>query len=149
MDEKLRVLDSDSRVRDFVRRRRKGSASRVLKGLGKAEVVLVKALVAAGQGHVIGEGEVDVGGRDGGSGLRRAVYALGDMVEGWSLDGSGGREEVRMGEMRMLLKTLREIEEFYDCIGGILGYAFYLFLGFELMVAISYSFFLENSALRW
>ncbi|XP_020262339.1 mitogen-activated protein kinase 9-like [Asparagus officinalis] len=51
------------------------------------------------------------------------MRVLGDMVEGWSLDGEQARRESGGDEeMRNLLKTLGEVEQFYDCIGGIIGF---------------------------
>lgn len=99
------------------------------------EVYLLKCLVAAGQGHVLGS-ELDWGGGGGGrdrvegSALRSALYTLADLVEKWSLhghasgivdDGVGGLGIGEMELLRKLLKILGEIEQFYDCIGGIIG----------------------------
>lgn len=124
MKEKLEVLNSDRRVRDFFGSR-KGWVSRVLSGLEKSDVFLIKCLVAAGQAHVLGA-DSDVGGlRAEGNGLKSALYVLGDMVESWSLNGNGNRTFTVSGrseEMRELLKTLGEVDRFYDCIGGIIGY---------------------------
>lgn len=116
MEEKDRVLNSDSRVRDFFRERK----GRGFDSLGLWEAFLIKCLVAAGQEHVLAEAEVE---KVSASGLKRALHVLGDMVEKWSLNGNGvangggGERE----ELEKLLKTLGEMEKFYDCIGGILG----------------------------
>ncbi|XP_020114095.1 UTP--glucose-1-phosphate uridylyltransferase 3, chloroplastic [Ananas comosus] len=132
LDEKLRVLDADSRVGDFFGNGNGG----VLGELEALEVYLLKCLVAAGQGHVLGS-ELDWGGGGGGgdrvegSALRSALYTLADLVEKWSLhghasgivdDGVGGLGVGEMELLRKLLKILGEIEQFYDCIGGIIGY---------------------------
>ncbi|XP_073009831.1 UTP--glucose-1-phosphate uridylyltransferase 3, chloroplastic [Typha latifolia] len=135
VEEKLRVLDSDSRVRDFLGNGKGG----VLAQLEPSEVFLIKCLVAAGQEHVLGS-EVDWGGGGAGEGrkedggaLKSALYALADMIENWSFEGHGvgvavgddGVGGMGIGELEMLrklLKVLGEIEQFYDCIGGIIGY---------------------------
>lgn len=114
------ILDSEARVRDFLRSR-KGWVSRVLGKLERSEAVLIKCLIAAGQEHVLGAA-AEHGGLNEGSVLKRAMQVLGDMVEGWSLDGERARRESGGDEeMRNLLKTLGEVEQFYDCIGGIIG----------------------------
>lgn len=62
--------------------------------------------------------------------LKSALYALVEMIDKWDESGNGedfgskigprlGDEEI--GALRSLLKNLREIEQFYDCIGGIIG----------------------------
>lgn len=136
MSEKLRVLDADSRVRDFFAARR-GGISEVLDFLETAEVFLLKCMVAAGQGHVLGS-ELDSGGGSGGgsvghlvegSALKSAFIALAGVIEKWNLD-SEWVDGDRIGDvgvgviepLKKLLKTLSEIEQFYDCIGGIIGY---------------------------
>lgn len=95
-------------------------------------MLLLKCLIAAGQEHVLGAdlewaSEMQ---QAAGSTLRRAFYALADMVEKWSLDdtelvGNGLIEgeigDVEFNQLKKLLKTLAEIEQFYDCIGGIIG----------------------------
>ncbi|MQL69230.1 hypothetical protein Taro_001480 [Colocasia esculenta] len=124
--EKLRVLDADPRVSGFFGVRRKWIC-KVLPRIGLSEVFLLKCVVAAGQGHVLvsemeGDGwEV----RTEGSALKSAFYVLAEMVENWGSDGNGiGGANDRVGIVALngLLKTLGEIEQFYDCIGGIVGY---------------------------
>ncbi|CAD5164393.1 UTP--glucose-1-phosphate uridylyltransferase 3, chloroplastic [Musa acuminata AAA Group] len=127
--ERLNVLDADSRVRNFFG----PSAHPVLDRLEASEVFLLKCLVAGGQEHVLGA-EMDWGGQlhqAERSALRTAFYALADMIEKWSLDGNeiGGNErskrdigDIEIDQLKMLLHTLEEVEEFYDCIGGIIGY---------------------------
>ncbi|RAL52331.1 hypothetical protein DM860_016180 [Cuscuta australis] len=129
LEDKLRTLDSDSRVRSFFNAgfcRLMGELN-----LDKYELFLLKCVVAAGQEHVLGEfgGEL-VSKR---SSLKTALYALADMIEKWETSGANecdrlpgrvgfglGEEEVKA--FRLLLKSLGEIEQFYDCIGGIIGY---------------------------
>uniref|UniRef100_A0A1D1XVY6 UDP-sugar pyrophospharylase n=1 Tax=Anthurium amnicola TaxID=1678845 RepID=A0A1D1XVY6_9ARAE len=124
--EKLLVLDADPRVNGFFGCRRRG-VSRVLSRLDLSELFLLKCLVAAGQGHVLGS-EMDVDGGDAraeGSALKNAFYVLAEMIESWSSDGNGvggGNNGVGIAALQGLLGTLREIEQFYDCVGGIIGY---------------------------
>lgn len=101
----------------------RAKVSRVFKsvGLSKYDMFLLKCVVAAGQEHVLAEfPEAVAAERDG---LRSALYTLGEMIEG--SEGNGGGE-VLSGEeikaLRGLLKTLGEMEQFYNCIGGIIGY---------------------------
>ncbi|XP_042384775.1 UTP--glucose-1-phosphate uridylyltransferase 3, chloroplastic isoform X1 [Zingiber officinale] len=126
---RLSIIDADSRVRSFFGARR----SSLLDRLEASEVLLLKCLVAAGQEHVLGM-ELEWASemrQAAGSTLRRAFYALADVVEKWSLDdtelgGNGLTEgeigDVEFNQLKKLLKTLAEIEQFYDCIGGIIGY---------------------------
>ncbi|KAJ4970072.1 hypothetical protein NE237_003171 [Protea cynaroides] len=124
--EKLGVLDLDSRVKDFF-------GTKVLtsfNGLELSELFLLKCLVAAGQEHVFGsefdfvENEFDpVKGS-----LKSALYVLVDMIENLDVN-NGGVEETKsrghdrvLAPLKKLLRTLQEIEQFYDCIGGIIGY---------------------------
>lgn len=89
----------------------------------------MKCMVAAGQGHILGDNE-EVVVESSGSSLKKAFCMLGDMVETWSLNGNGGGDHGGVGglgivgkeELRNLLKTLGQMEKFYDCIGGIIGY---------------------------
>ncbi|OEL24788.1 UTP--glucose-1-phosphate uridylyltransferase 3, chloroplastic [Dichanthelium oligosanthes] len=134
LDDKLRALDAEPRVAAFFGE--EPSSSAALVALEPREVVLLKCLVAAGQEHVLGD-ELDWygGGGDhhehhhrngvgGGSALREALYSLAGLVGKWSSEGVVGAEK-GSGEMevlRSLLKFLGDIEEFYDCIGGIIGY---------------------------
>uniref|UniRef100_A0A0D9WHI9 UGP3-like C-terminal hexapeptide repeats domain-containing protein n=1 Tax=Leersia perrieri TaxID=77586 RepID=A0A0D9WHI9_9ORYZ len=133
LGDKLRALDAEPRVIDFFGEGSSGGG--VLGPLEPREVFLLKCLVAAGQEHVLGA-ELDWGGGGqehhhhngggggGGSALRQALYSLADLVGKWSSEGVVEGEE-RRGEMellRRLLKFLGDIDEFYDCIGGIVGY---------------------------
>ncbi|CAL4901230.1 unnamed protein product [Urochloa decumbens] len=133
LGDKLRALDAEPRVAAFFG---EDSSRGVLGALEPCEVLLLKCLVAAGQEHVLGD-ELDWygGGGDhhehhhrngasGGSALREALYSLASLVGNWSSEGVMGGEK-GSGEMEVLqklLKFLGDIEEFYDCIGGIIGY---------------------------
>ncbi|GLT92937.1 hypothetical protein SLE2022_107470 [Rubroshorea leprosula] len=137
LEQKLRVLDSDSRVKHFFNTR---GFARVLTSLnfGLEESFLVKCLVAAGQEHVLENGFVFVDEKENvlRSSMKSALYSLVEMIEGWDMSngGNGGSEGFRkgqdgivlvdeeIGDLKRLLKTLGEIEQFYDCIGGIIGY---------------------------
>jgi UTP---glucose-1-phosphate uridylyltransferase len=122
LKEKARVLDSDSKVKEFF-----GDGNgRTMSKLEAFEVFLLKCLVVAGQEHVLGF-EFDWGRKiEAGSELRKAFYALGNMIENWSSHNGGGThtEDIDTADMKMLkwlLKLLGEMEQFYDCIGGIIG----------------------------
>lgn len=114
----------------------KNGVSRVLESLDldEFELFLLKCVVAAGQEHVLGsgsnsvdsEGEFDFSAR---SSLKSALYALADIIENWDASEGFGKKgfEVRFGDeemkaLRSLLKNLEEIEQFYNCIGGIIGF---------------------------
>jgi hypothetical protein len=139
--EKHAVVDGDARVKRFFDSIKKGGFSRVLLAslnLDSYELFLVKCLVAAGQEHVLGfgfefeplESELE----SARSSLKSAFYALVEMIEKLDVDGGGGNGSGRLGkksgfgledeeirEFKKLLKTLGEIEQFYNCIGGIIG----------------------------
>lgn len=131
--EKLRALDSEPRVAAFFGEE---SSRGVLGVLEPREVLLLKCLVAAGQEHVLGH-ELDWYGGDGGhhehhhrngvsggSALRDALYSLAGLVGKWTSEGVVAAKERReeMEVLPRLLKFLDNVEEFYDCIGGIIGY---------------------------
>ncbi|KAI3809160.1 hypothetical protein L1987_25130 [Smallanthus sonchifolius] len=129
---KIRVVDSDSKVKRFFRSGHyKNGLARVLESLGldEYELFLLKCIVAAGQEHVLVSGydtDSDVNGEfeSARSSLKSALYTLVEMIEKW--DGSDDREihakKIDSVALNSLLKTLRDVEEFYDCIGGIIGY---------------------------
>lgn len=133
LDEKLGVINSDPRVNRFFNHSQ-SEISRALESLRLEdyELYLLKCVVAAGQEHVLGSysGSANHGFEPRGGALRSALYALVEMIEKW--DGSGDQRFGSNGHgriigekidaVRMLLKTLREMEQFYDCIGGIIGY---------------------------
>ncbi|CAN6350728.1 unnamed protein product [Urochloa humidicola] len=134
LGDKLRALDAEPRVAAFFG---EDSSRGVLGTLEPREVLLLKCLVAAGQEHVLGDELNWYGGgggdhhehhhrngASGGSALREALYSLAGLVGKWSSEGAVGGEK-GSGEMELLrglLKFLGDIEEFYDCIGGIIGY---------------------------
>ncbi|XP_017984691.1 PREDICTED: UTP--glucose-1-phosphate uridylyltransferase 3, chloroplastic [Theobroma cacao] len=135
LKQKLKVLNSDSKVKHFLNTR---GFERVLGslGLGLDESFLVKCLVAAGQEHVLemGFGFGEKGGDGVRSSVKTALYALVEMIEKWDVNNGGLREgfvksqngsvleDEDSEDLRKLLKILGEIEEFYGCIGGIIGY---------------------------
>ncbi|KAF8719511.1 hypothetical protein HU200_024236 [Digitaria exilis] len=131
LGDKLRALDAEPRVAAFFG---EDLSRGVLGALEPREVLLLKCLVAAGQEHVLGD-ELDwYGGHhehhhrngvSGGSALREALYGLAGLVGKWSSEevvGGGEKGSEEMEVLRGLLKFLGDIEEFYDCIGGIIGY---------------------------
>ncbi|WCJ19928.1 UDP-glucose pyrophosphorylase 3 [Euphorbia peplus] len=142
LQEKQLVLDTDPRVRGFFKLGNGG-------GIGSwgginlvgRELFLLKCLVAAGQEHVISiVGEFGAGqGERGWSSVKSALYALAEMIERVDGDGDGDRREgngmkksnggggvwlsdEEVEDFGKLLKILEEVERFYDCIGGIIGY---------------------------
>jgi hypothetical protein len=65
------------------------------------------------------------------SSVKNALYALVEMIERFDVNSSGykGRREMgtvldseEIAHFRKFLTFLEEIEQFYDCIGGIIGY---------------------------
>ncbi|XP_027337973.1 UTP--glucose-1-phosphate uridylyltransferase 3, chloroplastic [Abrus precatorius] len=133
LEDKLRVIDADSRVnRFFGPRHRNSRFSRVLASLqlNSDELFLLKCLVAAGQEHVLclgGTESLDSAGTV--SSIKSALYALAEWIENFdSYNGNAGVDlgmtlgdgEIR--DLNKLLETLAEIDRFYDCIGGIIGY---------------------------
>lgn len=125
--EKLRTIDSDSRVKSFFKLWRNDFAGVILSDY---DLYLLKCVVAAGQKHVLGEfgadlenGETEIGR----SSIKSALYALAEMIENWDVNGGSGshglKDEERVA-LKSLLKMLGEVEQFYDCIGGIVGLAF-------------------------
>ncbi|KAL2539947.1 UDP-glucose pyrophosphorylase 3 [Abeliophyllum distichum] len=127
--EKMNAMESDSRVKSFFDYR-SSSFSRVLEGenLNENELYLLKCVVAAGQGHVLGEFRSKLKGAEFNSArnsVKSTLYALAEMIETWDVNDGGKREDLKEEEkraLRSLLKTLGEVEHFYDCFGGIIGY---------------------------
>ncbi|CAN0909794.1 UTP--glucose-1-phosphate uridylyltransferase 3, chloroplastic, partial [Linum grandiflorum] len=129
---KLLVLQGDSRVKRFFECR--GNRVMELLDLDAEDLFLLKCLVAAGQEHVFGlDSEAMVEAGRGKTSLKTALYSLAEMIEKFDLGHSGkrpseyngvvhdvGKKEVE--DLKLLLKNLKEIEKFYDCIGGIIGY---------------------------
>jgi len=137
------VIDADSRVRRFFSENR-GGLSKVFGylGLNSNEMFLVKCVIAAGQEHALcmnyeeafGEEEEEYTVR---SSVKNALYALVEMIERFDVNSSGykGRREMgtvldseEIAHFRKFLTFLEEIEQFYDCIGGIIGYQFLILL---------------------
>ncbi|KAL5568814.1 hypothetical protein UlMin_025389 [Ulmus minor] len=135
VEEKLRVVERNRRVREFFNSSRNGYA-RVLDllNLSSEELFLVKCLVASGQEHVLSLGFdfVDEDFESARSSVKSALYALVGMIERLDVNGGGGDRfgkqiglslnDEDIGDLRKLLKNLGEVEQFYDCIGGIIGY---------------------------
>lgn len=120
------MIDCDSRVKRFFTSRN-NEFSRVVESvnLDKYELFLLKCVVAAGQEHVVASGTDTVEGNfvSGRDSLKSALYTLAEMIENWDAGSFGkkvGHEQI--GALSALLKNLRQVEEFYDCIGGIIGY---------------------------
>ncbi|KAL9230210.1 hypothetical protein vseg_005593 [Gypsophila vaccaria] len=133
LPQKHRVMDADARVRRFEFGRVSESVA-----LDPFEMYLVKCVVAAGQEHVVGcyggsgdddderedEGEFEFGR----SGLKGALYTLVEMIQRWDGVGEGvgptnvGLIDDEIKAFRNLVRVLKDLESFYDCIGGILGY---------------------------
>ncbi|KAL3523999.1 hypothetical protein ACH5RR_016833 [Cinchona calisaya] len=150
--ERIQVLDSDSRVRFFFNASSKNRFVRFLENLkfDHYQVYLLKCVVAAGQEHVLlgGGGEFEAGEFDSEASLKSALNALAEMIEKWDAD-SNDKGESRLGygeedikTFRSLLKILGEIEQFYDCIGGIIGYQIMVL---ELLAQSTY----EGLAVNW
>ncbi|KAI3908528.1 hypothetical protein MKX01_009330 [Papaver californicum] len=139
---KLEILNRDYKVKEFVR---KSQLVSVFNHLEVHEVVLIMSLVACGQQHVLSSHEFDfVEGKKKSkktSSLRSVLFGLAELVENWDIHGGagagaggGGGEEVNgwrhggvgkdgiIEPLKELLKSLKEINQFYNCIGGIIGY---------------------------
>uniref|UniRef100_A0A1J3EFQ4 UDP-sugar pyrophosphorylase n=1 Tax=Noccaea caerulescens TaxID=107243 RepID=A0A1J3EFQ4_NOCCA len=131
------VIDADSRVRRYFSENR-GGLSKVLGAIGltSKEMFLVKCVIAAGQEHALCVGyeetfeeeEEEYTVR---SSVKTALYALIEIIERFDVNSSGykGRRETsavldaeEIDHFRKFLTFLGEIEQFYDCIGGIIGY---------------------------
>ncbi|XP_010257085.1 PREDICTED: UTP--glucose-1-phosphate uridylyltransferase 3, chloroplastic isoform X2 [Nelumbo nucifera] len=134
LKDKIRVLDCDSRVRQLFSARKIGF-SRVVTSLNLDiyDLFLLKCLVAAGQEHVLYSefDSFDTKYEFHRSSLKSALYMLVEMIENLDANNVGkvikkkdakdGKNRV-LAPLKKLLRTLREIEQFYDCIGGIIGY---------------------------
>ncbi|KAJ8557624.1 hypothetical protein K7X08_003249 [Anisodus acutangulus] len=126
LKDRIRVIDTDSRVNSFFYSHKNNSFSRVLETLhlDEYQMFLLKCVVAAGQQHVFGGVCTEFDATR--SSLKSALYALAEMIENWDVnDGTGRRRGVNVEEfeaLRSMLKIIAEVERFYDCIGGIIGY---------------------------
>ncbi|KAL4620819.1 hypothetical protein ACB092_06G183700 [Castanea dentata] len=131
VEDKLAVVDRDARVKRFFEGLSRSGLATVLASLNVDSygLFLVKCLVAAGQEHVLGLefelSEFEAARSD----IKSALYALVEMIE--KLDNASersgsntgfGLKSEEVGDFEKLLKTLGEIEQFYDCIGGLIGY---------------------------
>lgn len=135
LNDKLRIINADYRVRRFFNSStRNAGLARVLSTLrlDSENLFLLKCLVAAGQEHVLCMGEtmpeMESSVMASGS-VKSAFYALAKMIEkmdsgnGNSGGGFGmGLEDHEIRELNKLLETLAQVERFYDCIGGVIGY---------------------------
>ncbi|KAG6665926.1 UTP--glucose-1-phosphate uridylyltransferase 3, chloroplastic isoform X1 [Carya illinoinensis] len=137
LNEKHSVVDKDATVKQFFCTNQNDGFSTVLASLNldSYELFLVKCLVAAGQEHVLSFGSQPVQSESelARSSLKSALYALVEMIDKLDVDRVGGNGGVdikisfalnheEIEAIKKLLKTLGEIEQFYDCIGGIIGY---------------------------
>ncbi|KAL7214746.1 hypothetical protein ACSBR1_027016 [Camellia fascicularis] len=144
LDDKLRVIDTDSRVKRFFGAHKNG-VSRVFESLNldEYELFLLKCVIAAGQEQVLGSVEVASSAR---GPLKSALYGLVEMIEKLDVNSGDGLvkkvEGEEIGALRILLKTLGEMEQFYDCIGGIIGYQIAVL---ELLVQSTY----ERQTINW
>ncbi|WVZ07802.1 hypothetical protein V8G54_021148 [Vigna mungo] len=152
--EKLRVLNADSRVKRFFSSGR--GLARVLASLrlSSDQLFLLKCVVAAGQEHVLcldGTESLEsaAAAASTASAVKSALYAIAEMIENLnSFDGNGGvgsgmaLGDYEIIELNKLLETLAEIDQFYDCIGGIIGYQITVL---ELIVQKSF----ERQSMKW
>ncbi|XP_035539089.1 UTP--glucose-1-phosphate uridylyltransferase 3, chloroplastic isoform X2 [Juglans regia] len=137
LNDKHSVVDKDATVKQFFGTNQNDGFSTVLASLNldSYELFLVKCLVAAGQEHVLSFESQPVQSESelARSSLKSALYALVEMIEKVDVDRVGGNGGVgknisfalnyeEIEGIKKLLKTLGEIEQFYDCIGGIIGY---------------------------
>ncbi|XP_011035906.1 PREDICTED: uncharacterized protein LOC105133562 isoform X1 [Populus euphratica] len=130
------VLNDDSRVKRFFKIE---GVSRFLDSINltSRELFLLKCLVAAGQEHVVSLEGFEVVEREAvepvRTSVKNALYSLVEIIEGFDLSDNGnkGLGRINYGEnltdeeikdLKKLLKSLGEVEEFYDCIGGVIGY---------------------------
>lgn len=138
------MIDTDSRVKRFFGAHKNG-VSRVFESLNldEYELFLLKCVIAAGQEQVLGSVEVASSAR---GPLKSALYGLVEMIEKLDVNSGDGLvkkvEGEEIGALRILLKTLGEMEQFYDCIGGIIGYQIAVL---ELLVQSTY----ERQTINW
>lgn len=91
------------------------------------QLFLIKCVIAAGQEHVLNL-EPEYVESEARSDIKSALYALVEFID--RLDVNGRNSEAKdavleieqVKDLNKLLKTLAEIEQFYDCVGGIIGY---------------------------
>ncbi|KAH9767193.1 UTP--glucose-1-phosphate uridylyltransferase 3 [Citrus sinensis] len=127
LSHKLSVLDSDSRLKNFFNDKHSNYFARVLASLNLDQLFLIKCVIAAGQEHVLNL-EPEYVESEARSDIKSALYALVEFID--RLDVNGRNSEAKdavleieqVKDLNKLLKTLAEIEQFYDCVGGIIGY---------------------------
>lgn len=136
---KVRVIEGDPRVKRFFNSSSNGF-SMVLASLNLTpdELFLFKCLVAAGQEHVLGWGFEFVQSEMESvrSSVKSALYALVSIIEKLDVNGEDSGEKIGgvalndedFKDLKKLLKNLGEIEQFYNCIGGIIGSVNYLYI---------------------
>ncbi|KAI4306479.1 hypothetical protein L6164_029753 [Bauhinia variegata] len=136
LEEKLKVINRDSRVKQFFGSHKNAGFSRALASLKleSKDLYLPKCLVAAGQEQVL-SARFDMGETEmvSTTSLKTVLYALAEMIENGAVHNGNGSvisrkkmdvtlEDEEIGDLKVLLETLGEIERFYDCVGGIIGY---------------------------
>lgn len=95
------------------------------------ELFLLKCLVAAGQEHVLGWGFESAGSdlESARSSVKSAFYVIVEMIEKLDVNARGSGKNIGLAlndedfkDLNKLMKNLGEVEHFYNCIGGIIGY---------------------------
>ncbi|KAL1808974.1 hypothetical protein ACET3Z_025964 [Daucus carota] len=126
LEQKVKVIDRDSRVKSFFRTH----SDDVFGLLEEHELFLIKCVVAVGQEHLLKSDELEFEFESKRSSLKSALYGLAEMIENWDTN-EGVVKNVSSGEridddqvkaLQSLVRNLGEVEQFYDCIGGIIGY---------------------------
>lgn len=125
LKQKVKVIDRDSRVKSFFRTH----SDDVFGLLEEHELFLIKCVVAVGQEHLLKSDELEFEFESKRSSLKSALYGLAEMIENWDTN-EGVVKNVSSGEridddqvkaLQSLVRNLGEVEQFYDCIGGIIG----------------------------
>ncbi|KAL8119786.1 UTP--glucose-1-phosphate uridylyltransferase 3, chloroplastic [Apium graveolens] len=138
LNEKVKVIDRDDRVKSFFRT----LSTTVFGVLEEAELYLIKCVVAAGQEHLLKSDEFEFEFESKRSSLKTALYGLAEMIENWDTNKGIVKsvdveriDDEEIKALRLLVKNLGEVEQFYDCIGGIIGYQIMVL---ELLVQSTY-----------
>lgn len=143
---KIEVLDRQQRVKSFYDGNGEVNSPSAFDGLGERQIFLLKCLIAIGQEHVFSVEPSWLESKEepvrSSSALKNAFYILLNMIENWEKSGNSARDQrylhLRPGNddtgpdttgndeislpLGRLLLMLEEMETFYDCIGGIVGY---------------------------
>lgn len=143
---KIEVLDRQQRVKSFYDGNGEVNFPSAFDGLGERQIFLLKCLIAIGQEHVFSVEPSWLESKEepvrSSSALKNAFYILLNMIENWEKSGNSARDQrylhLRPGNddtgpdttgndeislpLGRLLLMLEEMETFYDCIGGIVGY---------------------------